>query len=190
MTNAKPSIHQAAWVGGIYEDSRQQGGKHENKHCWWDAHGVTYQRKKLDFGDYMDASGLSNVSVDTKRSISEVAMDVGRDHARFVREIERANTAGFRLVVLIEVGGPYSTIDAIERWTAIPCRNCANRRYGSCDPHASGCARFRSRPMQGETVLKIMRRLEQDHGCRFEVCRPSQSARRICELLGVRYDNG
>ena len=138
MTNTKPSIHQAAWVGGVWEDSRQQDGKHENKHAWWDAHGVTYQRKKLDFGDYMDASGLSNVSVDTKRSISEVAMDVGRDHARFVREIERANTAGFRLVVLIEVGGPYSTIDTIAGWTAIPCRNCANRRYGSCDPHESG----------------------------------------------------
>lgn len=174
----------------VYVDSRQKAGKHNAKHSWFKSHGIEVVRKKLDFGDYMDASGLSNVSVDTKRSISEVAMDVGRDHARFVREIERANVAGFRLVVLIEVGGPYSTIDAIAGWTAIPCRNCANRRYSKCNPHESGCARFRSRPMQGETVLKIMRRLEQDHGCRFEVCRPSQSARRICELLGVRYDNG
>ena len=70
MTNTKPSIHQAAWVGGVFEDTRQQAKKHENKHRWWDAHGVTYQRKTLDFGDYMDASGLSNISVDTKRSIA------------------------------------------------------------------------------------------------------------------------
>ena len=171
-------------------DTRQKRGKHENIDRWFDLHGVEYEYRKLDTGDYATDDLSSNILVDTKKGLSEVAMDVGRDHARFVREIERANTAGFRLVVLIEVGGPYSTIDAIAGWTAIPCRNCANRRYGSCDPHASGCARFRNRPMQGETVLKIMRRLEENHGCRFEVCRPSQSSRRICELLGVRYDNG
>lgn len=171
-------------------DTRQKRGKHENIDRWFDLHGVEYEYRKLDAGDYATDDLSSNILVDTKKGLSEVAMDVGRDHARFVREIERANAAGFRLVVLIEVGGPYSTLDAIAGWTAIPCRNCANRRYGSCNPHESGCARFRSRPMQGETVLKIMRRLEQDHGCRFEVCRPSQSARRICELLGVRYDNG
>ena len=91
----------------IYEDTRQQSGKHENKARWWEGHGVEVERAKLDFGDYMAADGSSNIVVDTKRSIDEVAMDCGRDHARFVREMERAKAAGCRLVVLIEVGRPY-----------------------------------------------------------------------------------
>ena len=57
----------------IYEDSRQQAGKHEAKHAWFAAHGIELVRKKLDTGDY--ATDGSNVLVDTKRNIAEVAMD-------------------------------------------------------------------------------------------------------------------
>ena len=41
---------------------------------------------------------------------------------------------------------------------------------------------------QGPTLAKIMLRLESDYGCRFEFCHPARSARRICELLGVEWD--
>ena len=108
----------------ILEDTRQQAGKHENKARWFARHGVEVERRKLDFGDYMDASGSSNVAVDTKRSIDEVAMDCGRDHARFVREMERAKAAGCRLVVLIEVGHPYKRVSDINGWVSGACKRC------------------------------------------------------------------
>ena len=79
----------------LYEDTRQVLGKHDRKNEWWRSHGVEVVRRKLDFGDYM-VDG-SNVSVDTKRNISEVAMDCGRDHDRFAREMDRAREAGYRL---------------------------------------------------------------------------------------------
>lgn len=172
----------------IIEDTRQQAGKHENKARWWAAHGVEVVRRKLDFGDY-SVEG-SNVVVDTKRSIGEVAMDCGRDHARFAREMERAREAGCRLVILVEVGGPYHSTEDVSRWVSDACKKrCDRYRMRTCDPLVStSCTRWRRKPMQGPTLAKIMDRMERDHGCRFEFCRPSKAAQRICELLGVSWD--
>lgn len=173
----------------IIEDTRQHAGKHENKSRWWAAHGVDVRREKLGFGDYL-ADG-SNVVVDTKRSIGEVAMDCGRDHARFVREMERARDAGYRLVILVEVGGRYRTTADVAHWASDGCRKrCDRYRMHTCDPLVStSCTRYRRKPMQGPTLARIMRHMEEDHGCRFEFCRPSSAAQRICELLGVSWDD-
>lgn len=168
----------------IYEDTRQQAGKHMNKERWFAEHGVTVERRKLDAGDYERADGTGNICIDTKRSIQEVAMDCGRDHPRFAREMDRAAAAGKRLVILIEVGYPYTDVDSIARWTSDVCKRC--RR---CNPRESDhCDRYRSKPMQGRTLLAIMRKMEERHRCRFEVCEPSMSARRICDILGVPYE--
>lgn len=170
----------------IIEDTRQQAGKHARKHAWWAAHGVEVVRRKLDFGDYV-APG-SNVSVDTKRSISELAMDVGRDHARFAREMDRARAAGWRLVVLVEAGHPYRTLADLAGWTSDVCRRCEWRRAGVCDPAtARRCISHRGKPLQGPQVAAICRSMSINHGVIFEFARPCDSARLICDLLGVTY---
>ena len=169
----------------IWEDSRQKLGKHENKRRWFEAHGVEVERRALSTGDYERADGLSNILIDTKRSLDEVAMDVGRDHARFVRELDRARDAGCRLVVLIEVGAPYKELADVARWYPQPCRKCPHRS-GRCEPRSQGrCQRFKRKPMQGPTLLSIMRTLAEKHGCIFEIVHPARSAARICELLGI-----
>lgn len=130
----------------------------------------------------------SNVSIDTKQDLQEVAGNVGRDHARFVREIERANAAGYRLVILVEQGG-VTSIDDAARWVNRVCRACDRRRMGYCNPtHGMKCAVKRFKPMTGPTLARIMERLEERHGVRFEFCDKRSTARRICELLGVNYN--
>ena len=171
----------------LTEDTRQQKGKHENKNRWWAAHGVTVKRAKVDFGDYVTDG--SNVSIDTKRSMGEVAMDCGKDHDRFAREMERAREAGYRLVILVEVGAPYRTLDDVARWTNDACKRCERYRNLLCDPRANNrCQKYRRKPMQGPTLMRIMRAMEENHGCVFEFCHPMHSAMRICELLGVEYE--
>jgi hypothetical protein len=171
----------------ILIDTRQKIGKHENIDGWLDAHGIPYEYRKLDFGDYM-VDG-SNVSVDTKQGLAEVAMDVGRDHDRFVREMERAREAGCRLVVLVECGAPYRSIESVARWTNDACRRCEWYRRLLCDPNAAGrCRKYHGKPIKGQTVARIMATLEERHGCRFEFVHPKGTARRICELLGVPHD--
>lgn len=175
-------------MADIFEDTRQKPGKHEQKRRWFEGHGVEVERRALATGDYERADGLSNVLVDTKRSIDELAMDVGRDHERFVRELDRASASGCRLVVLVEVGAPYRELADVAKWYPQPCRRCQHRGAG-CEPRSGGrCRRFRRKPMQGPTLLSILRSLERDHGCRFEFCHPLHAAERICELLGVRHD--
>ncbi len=171
----------------IYEDTRQREGKHEAKRAWFEAHGIEVVRKKLDTGDY--ATDQSNILIDTKRNLAEVAMDVGRDHDRFAREMERTRAAGCRLVVLVEVGFPYRSTEDVTKWVNDTCRRCDYFRRVLCDPNASGrCRKFRSKPMRGSTMAKIIQSMERDYGCRFEYVNPRYSARRICELLGVSYE--
>jgi hypothetical protein len=174
----------------IYEDSRQQikpVDKHAKKHLWWKGHGVAIERRKLDYGDYIRADGMSNISIDTKANMQEICGNLGKDHARVVREVERASNDGFRLVFLIEVGGNYRCIDDVERWTNDVCKRCGEYRAKACDPSRDRCRRFKRKPMQGTTLAKIMRGMERDHGCRFEFAHPLMAAKRICDVLGVEY---
>lgn len=171
-------------------DTRQQEGKHVHKDEWFAVHGVQTERTKLDFGDYMTDG--SNISVDTKRNISEIAQNInGKNHDRFKRECQRAADAGCLLVVLVENRDGARSIKDVVRWTNDHCRACANRVRRACNPHdvSTKCLRHGTmKPIQGPRLAKAMKTMEKRYGVRFEFCDPSESARRICELLGVTYE--
>ena len=148
-----------------------------------EAHGVEFapRASALPFGDYMREG--SNISIDTKKDVQEVAGNIGRDHARFVRECERARAEGYKLVILIEEHPEYNDREKLYAWTSYVCRRCRK-----CRPHQPGkCVKYKAKPMNGPTVAKIIAKLEQDHGVRFEFCAKRDTARRICEILGVEY---
>ena len=170
----------------IYCDTRQQKGKHENIDRWFERHGVEYEYRKLDFGDYMTDG--SNISIDTKRNVQEVAGNCGKDHARFAREMERAREAGYRLVILVETP-KYKQVSDIAGWTNRVCARCQKKRMGYCNPKQSiGCSAGHRKPMTGATLARIMKSMESNHGSKFEFCHPAHTARFICDLLGVPYD--
>lgn len=183
----------------IIEDDRQHAGKHDAKHGWWDAHGVPYLSRdemlKLDFGDYVrgfedgtpDPSG--NVSVDTKQHLGEVSANLGRKHDVFKREVRRANDAGYLLVVLVETDEA-TCIEDVRGWVNSHCRACGHMRRGDCDPRRSTlCLKHGTKPpLQGEVMAKQMKTMEANRSVRFEFVPPDLSAKRICELLGVGYD--
>ena len=170
-------------------DTRQQAGKHENKMGWWARHGVATRVQKLDFGDYMTEG--SNISIDTKRDMAEVAGNCTRDHKRFAREMERAAAEGYRLIILVEAGGQYTCIGDVCKWTNTHCKACAYKRNKSCNPRElrSKCLKHGTRkPVQGPQLSKIMSTMQEKYGVRFEFCNSMHSAKRICELLGVAYE--
>lgn len=181
----------------IVEDTRQKVGKHGLKNGWWAAHGVDVVRRKLDFGDYL--YGPSNVVVDTKQDLMELAMDLGRDHARFVRECERAAGAGFRLVVLTEQAPPpgVPAADWVSGWVNDRCSGCPHfiafmGKGGAepCHPNAIGrnqCRRYRYRPMPGWQLSKTIGTVAARHGARFSFCPPADAAQAVCDLMGVPY---
>lgn len=183
----------------IYEDSLQQRGKHATKHTWWSAHGVAIVRIRFDgtheqcpvsFGDYYAPS--SNRVIDTKRNVDEIAANInGKEHARFKRECQRAQAAGYRLIVLVENELGYTSIDDVNTWTNNHCSKCHQYRRGTCDPrdNSTKCSRHGTRkPIQGDRLAKAMTTMQSRYGVRFEFCRPQESAKRICNELGVMYE--
>ena len=183
----------------IIEDDRQHAGKHDHKHEAWDALGVPYisrdEMVKLDFGDYVrgfeDGSPdpSSNVSVDTKRGLSEVSTNLGSKHDVFKREVKRANDAGYLLVVLVETEDA-ACVEDVRGWVNSHCEHCGHYWRKECEPAKRDgiCLKHGTKkPLQGETIAKQMKTMERNRSVRFEFAPPDQSAKRICELLGVSY---
>lgn len=187
----------------LYEDTLQQvhdGDKHAKKHEWLDAHGIKVVRVRFDgkhepvpvsFGDYYRAG--SNVVVDTKRNIAEIAANInGEQHTRFREECRRAQRDGYRLIVLIENAENVGDLHDLTAWTNTHCRFCGHYRGGKCKPKSRDvkrCKRHNTRkPVQGERLAKAMSTMADKYGVRFMFCKPEESAKTICDLLGVRYE--
>lgn len=171
----------------IVADSRQQAGKHETKHRWFEEHGHQLVVRALNFGDYSLDVQNPKLSIDTKRSVSEVSQNISRDHERFKRECLRARDAGARLVILVENEHGYLTIPDVARWVNDECRRCKYTYV--CDPNAKGPCRnprhkkTKRKPMQGPRLALAMQTMSERYGVEFMFCHPSQSAPIIASML-------
>ena len=94
-------------------DSRERKNEHILR--YFDRHGIDYEIRKLDVGDYMFEGGT--ISVDTKRSVDELASNMlnRNDHARFLREAKRAADSGIKLIGLLETS-KYKAIPDLREW--------------------------------------------------------------------------
>jgi len=175
----------------IYEDNRQQvhhGDKHAAKHAWWSAHGIEVVRCTIPFGDYtVDGS---NVAVDTKASLDEIMGNLGAGYRRLDHECKRAAEAGYRIVFLIEAGGEWANPQKLFQVVGYVCRYCALLRTKQCNPRLKSqkCAKRKGKPFQGYQLIGRMKSLHRKYGAEFEFIDAKDSARRICELLGVAYE--
>ena len=99
----------------IFEDTRQQAGKHGNVHRYCEKHGIRIVRTKLAVGDYMLAGpGGGGVSVDTKTlGVAELASNCFQEHDRFRAECVLAKDCGIRLIVLVEEQLPDANLQVI-----------------------------------------------------------------------------
>lgn len=145
----------------IIEDTRQQNGKHDIKHNWFVTHGISLIRCKLPFGDYAPPP---KVSIDTKRSIDEIAENIGNDHVRFKNECKAAQEAGCRLIVLVENDLGITDVSQVHTWE---------------NPRSV----YSSRCIQGPRLQKAMETMHERYGVTFMFCTPEESAERILELL-------
>lgn len=150
----------------LIEDTRQQAGKHDAKHEWWGSEGVAVIRSKLAFGDY---ALPPIVSVDTKKDIAELAMDIDQQHERFRAECVGAREAGCLLVVLVENDEGVRSLADLAAW-----------REGS-----GAFARRKNavRRIDGARLSKACRTMQRKYGVRFEFCAPEDAARRVVEIL-------
>ncbi len=135
----------------------------------FDRRGVDYVRRKLNFADYADPDRLPGPVIDRKQNLNEVASNVTVDRKRFVREIERCNASGCRLIVLVEHSNRVRCLEDVISWK--------NPRLKE-SPYA----------VSGDRLFKIMKAMENYYGIRWEFCNKQSTGRRIIELLGGDMD--
>ena len=131
----------------------------------FDRRGVEYVRRALNFADYADPDRLPGIVIDRKQNLIKVASNVTIDRKRFVREIERCNRAGCRLIVLIEHGGQIRQLEDVIRWKNPRLRE---------SPYA----------VSGERLYKIMKAMEGYYGIRWMFCDKRSTGKKIIEILG------
>lgn len=151
----------------ILEDTRQQRGKHEKKHEFFQAFGTEVVRCKIPFGDY---APVPPVSIDTKASMDEIAGNIGgREHKRFIDECKAARAAGCRLIILVENNLGITDISQVHTWVnprAIYSPNC----------------------IQGPRLQKAMETISERYDVTFLFCRPEDAGKIIMGVL-ERYGN-
>ena len=148
----------------LIEDSRQQKGKHEQKHKDFADMGVNLLTNILPYGDY---AYPPKVSVDTKRNMEEIAQNIGgaaSEHQRFKRECIKAKECGGKLIILVENTDGITCVNDVHKWI---------------NPELV----YRPRAITGERLEKAMKTMSERYGVQFEFCTPEQSAKRIMELL-------
>ena len=159
----------------LIKDTRQQKGKHELKNRWLDEHGVNSVSSTLFVGDYML---IGEVSVDTKRDIAELCNCLDGEHERFRNEAIKARDAGVRLIILTENEDGVTDLDSLALWVE-PEKDFRRR-------NKTGKARRRF----GKRFAAACRTMQERYGVEFMFCRPRDSGRMICELLGIEVEDG
>ena len=141
----------------LYEDTRQQAGKHKNIHAYCEQTGIKIIRQALNVGDYQIA-GKGNISVDTKQSVLELAGNVFQEHRRFRDECIRAQECDIQLIVLIE--------------EQLPGGRLVNWRP------PVGSVRF-----DPATLRKAMITMQQEYGVKFRFCDGRSTGKQLVEYL-------
>lgn len=146
----------------ILEDTRQQAGKHEMKHKYFQAAAIDVVRCKVPWGDYALAPA---VAIDTKASLDEIAGNIGgREHRRFVDECKAAKAAGCKLIILIENTLGITDISQVHTWV---------------NPRAV----YSSNCIQGPRLQKAMETISERYGVTFLFCAPEDAGRIIMGVL-------
>ena len=146
----------------LYEDTRQQAGRHRNIHAYCRQNGIEIIRQALNVGDYQIA-GKGDISVDTKQGIPEIASNCFQEHERFRDECERAKRCGIRLIILIEEVPPGG---ALKNWRS-PVDRYGRQRY-KFDP---------------SRLQKVMDTMTERYGVRFRYCDGRSTGRELIEYL-------
>lgn len=142
----------------IVIDTREK--KFEHITAYFDKHGISYEVRKLDTGDYMNTDN-PDVIVDRKQNLQEICTNLsyGKENvSRFTRECRRAFEDRVRFVVLIE-GTSYREVSQIIDWKS---------KYSK---HT------------GRWLVKEMFRLTMAFGVEWILCRKNETAKKILEIL-------
>ena len=195
----------------LISDKGQQKGKHEEKERYWKENGIEVIEAPLPTGDYilannkamdvifrkeqrgipvkkMDFLGTYNVTVDTKKDIQELVINVcGKSHARFRDECILAQNNGIKLYVLVQnVGGLIKGTKDIYNPTITSLEDLHKwknpRLFLMKGPRGNKVQKF-PRATKGITLMKACMTMQKEYGVEFVFCHNRDQGAKVLELL-------
>ena len=141
----------------FYFDSREKKNEHILR--YFDRHGIEYEIRKLDYGDYMVENGT--VTIDRKQNLSEVCHNLmlASDKRRFMNEVRGAKEHGLEFVLLNEHGGKIHSIEDVKDW---------NNKYSR---------------VPSVVLMNALHKLSVQYNVRVEFCSKAITAKKIIEIL-------
>lgn len=147
-------------------DSREKPKAIKNIIKTFDGAGIQYETSKLLFGDYMDYS-RPNLVVDRKQNIAELAKNCTVEAQRFKSELERAQRANSRLIILVEQNR-YKDRD---KWVSV--EQISDLIMWS-NPHTS---------IRGEKVFRVLSSWVAKYDLEIKFCDKRVTGKRIIEII-------
>lgn len=148
----------------IQVDTREKARAIKKVLAEFEKQGVQHISSKLYVGDYMNLDNPRLV-VDRKQNLLEVASNLVQQHDRFIAEIRRANTAGIKLIFLVEHGFGIKDIEDVAGWQNPRCKE----------------SKF---AISGERLHKMIKVLCAHHNVEFLFCDKDETGKNIIKLLG------
>lgn len=142
----------------IIVDTREKG--HKKILEYFTKVNQDYIISKLEAGDYMIYKDYS-IIIDKKDGLLELSHNLCNtlEHARVVREIERAKELGCKNFIFL-VQSNIKTEEDIKKWKS---------------PHTK---------VKGEVLLKVLKTFKEHHDCKFIFVPKKDMGAKIIELLG------
>ena len=167
----------------IARDTRDKIDRHRNVDEGLLALGFQIVRTKLYVGDVALLNDMT-VCIDLKQGLQECYGNIIQQHRRFVDECKRAQEAGIRLIILCQESGIGSVQD-VANWQNPRMTKWLKLR----DAHRNG-KRMKEPlspypPVSSERLAKAMQTISDRYGVEWRFCYKSDTARMICELLGL-----
>ena len=167
----------------IVHDTRDRIGKHNNVDTGLTSLGHKIVRTKLYVGDIALLNDQTTC-IDLKSGLNEVYGNIIQQHDRFVRECRRAQEANIRLIILCQEPG-IGTVQDVAAWNNPRVVKWQKLR----DAHRNG-KRMKEPlspypPVSSERLSKAMQTISDRYGVEWRFCDKSETAKKICELLGL-----
>ena len=166
----------------IQIDSREKPKAIRNICYEFTRQGAQYFVSKLPCGDYCSLDN-ARFCIDRKQNLNELVGNVCQQHQRFIRELQRAQELGIRLVFLVEHGDSIRSLEDVKDGDSIRSLE---------DVKAWVNPRLRESPfaVSGERLYKILSTLEARYNTKFYFCTKAQTGKRIIELLkgGMKHE--
>lgn len=162
-------------------DTREHDKEWKRISAQFDRIGIQYFRSKMYVGDYQNMDNPRLV-IDRKKNLQELCGNVCQQHERFRAELIRARELEIKVIILCEHGQGIKCLEDVIFWQN-PRRKIRQYVDGKWQT-------FETKAMRGEHLYKILNTQSERYGVQFEFCDPSQTGRRIVELLGGYEDDG